>query len=80
MYGEVRVCYYRIKERNLGKLDPEIQKIWISIAKNYSMIGGAQLSNSFIILLGSQCIQRTSEYSRYFQIDISIQWRTDIQT
>src|SRR5215218_5109265 len=41
----------RMKKSNLGKVDPEIQKIWTSIAKNYPMIEGAQLSNSFIILM-----------------------------
>src|SRR5215211_4513302 len=32
-------------------LTPEIQKIWKSISDNYELIEGAQLSNSFIILL-----------------------------
>ena len=41
----------RMKDKDLGKVDPEIQKIWTSIAKNYPIIEGAQLSNSFIILM-----------------------------
>jgi len=32
-------------------LTPEIQKIWKSISDNYELIEGAQLSNSFIILM-----------------------------
>ena len=32
-------------------LTPEIQKIWKSISDNYELIEGAQLSNSFIILI-----------------------------
>ena len=38
-------------KKNLEKSDPETHKVWTSIAKNYSMIEGAQLSNSFIILM-----------------------------
>jgi DNA-binding PadR family transcriptional regulator len=32
-------------------IDPNSQKIWDSIAKNYEMIQGAQISNSFILLM-----------------------------
>jgi Predicted transcriptional regulators len=32
-------------------IDPNTQKIWDSIAKNYEMIQGAQISNSFILLM-----------------------------
>ncbi len=38
------------KKMNLKKFDAENHLIWTSIAKNYDMIEGAQLSNSFIIL------------------------------
>ena len=40
-----------MNNKNLEKSDSETQKIWTSIAKNYPMIEGAQLSNSFIILM-----------------------------
>ncbi len=40
-----------MKDKYVGKVDPENQKIWTSIAENYSMIEGAQLSNSFILLM-----------------------------
>jgi DNA-binding PadR family transcriptional regulator len=40
------------KGKVLKESDPDVQKIWDSIAKNYYMIqGGAQLSNSFIMLM-----------------------------
>ena len=35
----------------LKKSDLDAQKIWDSIAKNHDMIQGAQLSNSFIMLM-----------------------------
>ena len=42
----------RIKQQKRFKnLTPDIQKIWKSIAYNYELIEGAQLSNSFIILM-----------------------------
>ena len=42
----------RIKQQNRFKdLTPDIQKIWKSISDNYELIEGAQLSNSFIILM-----------------------------
>jgi hypothetical protein len=34
-----------------NSIDPNTQKIWDSIAKNYEMIQGAQISNSFILLM-----------------------------
>jgi DNA-binding PadR family transcriptional regulator len=39
------------KKQHLKESDHTNQKIWESIAKNYDMIQGAQLSNSFIILM-----------------------------
>lgn len=50
---------YPITEENIAesqKIDPEEfntihEKVWHSISKNYEMIQGAQLSNSFIILI-----------------------------
>jgi predicted transcriptional regulator len=39
------------KKKTLKEPSQENQKIWASIAKNYEMIEGAQLSNSFIILM-----------------------------
>jgi len=39
------------KSKVLKESDPDVQKIWDSIAKNYDMIQGAQLSNSFIMLM-----------------------------
>jgi predicted transcriptional regulator len=41
----------RHKRKPLKEPTQEDQKIWTSIAKNYEMIEGAQLSNSFIILM-----------------------------
>jgi hypothetical protein len=42
----------KIKQQDRFKvLTPEIQKIWKSISDNYELIEGAQLSNSFIILM-----------------------------
>ena len=38
-------------KRDLKFSTPEIQKIWKSISDNYELIEGAQLSNSFIILM-----------------------------
>jgi DNA-binding PadR family transcriptional regulator len=38
------------KKETITKLTPNSQ-IWESIAKNYEMVKGAQLSNSFIILM-----------------------------
>ena len=40
-----------IKKKHIKNIDPKHQSIWESIAKNYEMIEGAQLSNSFIILM-----------------------------
>ena len=39
------------KKQHLKESDNINQKIWESIAKNYDMIQGAQLSNSFITLM-----------------------------
>ena len=39
------------KKKHLKNIDIKHQSIWESIAKNYEMIQGAQLSNSFIILM-----------------------------
>jgi DNA-binding PadR family transcriptional regulator len=39
------------KKQYLKESDHTNQKIWESIAKNYDMIQGAQLSNSFITLM-----------------------------
>jgi hypothetical protein len=39
------------KKKYIKNIDPRYQNIWESIAKNYEMIQGAQLSNSFIILM-----------------------------
>ena len=39
------------KKQHLKQADPATQKVWDSIAKNYDMIQGAQLSNSFITLM-----------------------------
>jgi hypothetical protein len=39
------------KRKRFEVLSPDIQKIWQSIAVNYELIEGAQLSNSFIILM-----------------------------
>jgi DNA-binding PadR family transcriptional regulator len=38
------------KKRNLREFDAKNHVLWASITKNYEMIEGAQLSNSFIIL------------------------------
>lgn len=39
------------KKTHIKNIEPSKQITWDSIAKNYEMIQGAQLSNSFIILL-----------------------------
>jgi predicted transcriptional regulator len=39
------------KKKHIKNIEPRYQDIWESIAKNYEMIQGAQLSNSFIILM-----------------------------
>ncbi|HEY6534512.1 MAG TPA: DUF4364 family protein [Candidatus Nitrosocosmicus sp.] len=39
------------KKLYIKNIEPKSQNIWDSIAKNYEMIQGAQLSNSFIILM-----------------------------
>jgi predicted transcriptional regulator len=39
------------KKIYIKNIEPKHQNIWDSIAKNYEMIQGAQLSNSFIILM-----------------------------
>ena len=39
------------KRENLATPNPETRHVWESIVKNYGMINGAQLSNSFIILM-----------------------------
>lgn len=39
------------KKKHIKNIEPKYQGIWNSIAKNYEIIQGAQLSNSFIILM-----------------------------
>jgi DNA-binding PadR family transcriptional regulator len=39
------------KKETITKLSPNSLQIWESIAKNYEMVEGAKLSNSFIILM-----------------------------
>ncbi len=39
------------KKKHIKPIEPNRQSTWESIAKNYEMIEGAQLSNSFIILM-----------------------------
>jgi len=39
------------QKKYIKDIEPKHQSIWESIAKNYEMIQGAQLSNSFIILM-----------------------------
>jgi hypothetical protein len=39
------------QKKRFEVLTPDIQKIWKSISDNYELIEGAQLSNSFIILM-----------------------------
>ncbi len=39
------------KKKYIKNIDPKHLSIWESIAQNYEMIQGAQLSNSFIILM-----------------------------
>ena len=39
------------KQKRFKVLTPDIQKIWKSIVDNYELIEGAQLSNSFIMLM-----------------------------
>src|SRR6478609_4073439 len=39
------------KKKHIQNIEPKSQSIWDSIAKNYEMVQGAQLSNSFIILM-----------------------------
>ncbi len=39
------------KKKHIQNIEPKHQRIWDSIAKNYEMVEGAQLSNSFIILM-----------------------------
>ncbi len=39
------------KKKHIKNIEPIRQNTWNSIAKNYEMIEGAQLSNSFIILM-----------------------------
>lgn len=43
--------YIEKQRRETKEISLSSQKIWESIAKNYEMIEGAQLSNSFIILM-----------------------------
>jgi hypothetical protein len=65
------------KQRRCEVLSPDIQKIWKSIADNYELIEGAQLSNSFIILmtldkaeesLTSSDISKTISYNSFGRI------------
>jgi hypothetical protein len=42
---------HKKKKEILTKQNPDSRQIWESIAKNYEMVEGAQLSNSFIILM-----------------------------
>ena len=42
----------KVKQQDRFKvLTPKIQKIWKAISDNYELVEGAQLSNSFIILI-----------------------------
>jgi hypothetical protein len=43
--------YIEKQRRNIKETSLSSQKIWENIAKNYEMIEGAQLSNSFILLM-----------------------------
>ena len=43
--------YIEKQRRDIKETSPSSQKIWENIAKNYEMIEGAQLSNSFILLM-----------------------------
>jgi hypothetical protein len=69
MVKEEDVETERIKKRKRLKiLTPEIQKIWESIAHNYELIEGAQLSNSFIILMildGAEDPLTSSDISKF---------------
>jgi predicted transcriptional regulator len=50
--GQIRKNTQKQKRKtNLTQPDPIVQKIWDSITRNYALIQGAQLSNSFIILM-----------------------------
>jgi hypothetical protein len=52
MVNENDLKVKKIKQKNgFQVLSPDIQKIWKSISYNYELIEGAQLSNSFIILM-----------------------------
>jgi len=43
--------YIEKQRRDIKETSLSSQKIWENIAKNYEMIEGAQLSNSFILLM-----------------------------
>ena len=40
-----------ITKKNQKEVSASTSKLWTSIVKNYEMIQGAQLSNSFILLM-----------------------------
>jgi len=40
-----------VTKKNLKEISASTSKVWSSIVKNYEMIQGAQLSNSFILLM-----------------------------
>jgi hypothetical protein len=40
-----------IEKETIGQVDASNRKLWQSLVKNYEMVEGAHLSNSFIILL-----------------------------
>jgi hypothetical protein len=40
-----------VTKKNLKEISASTSKVWSSIVKNYEMIQGTQLSNSFILLM-----------------------------
>jgi hypothetical protein len=73
----------RIKKRKRLKiLTPEIQKTWESIVHNYELIEGAQLSNSFIILMildGAEDPLTSSDISKFRYVVSKIEKLMTIQ-
>ena len=63
-------------KRQNKPVDPNTQKIWDSIAKNYEMIQGAQISNSFILLM---LLNETNEPLNSTQLSEIIAKRTNGQ-
>jgi hypothetical protein len=62
------------KKKHIQNIEPKYQSIWDSIAKNYEMIEGAQLSNSFIILMALE--ENKNEHLNTTQISEIIAVRT----